>query len=244
MKNFLISYYHWGDLLGMAVLFAIGYFALKIIQLGLNKYVFGGAWHSILLKIMHIALLIFLPASILILISIFILINPPLHSLLIFLILLLGYSQFKNFVTGRFIKFDQSLTKGKRLCVGNQEGVVYDLEQFGIQLQTKKGKHFVGYSKMFTKGYTILSGGEVGSIIQLSITPTSQDKSQNHLEQLMDILTSTPYIDRIQKPRLSVSKKNPQKIIALISLKEERYTQELNALLDERGYSCKIINTK
>ena len=136
---------------------------------------------------------------------------------------------------------NKALHKGTRIAVNDIEGVIYEAERFGLQLQTKRGRHFVNYSKMLADGYTVLGGDNVGSIFQLKITAENPEKKINHKEYLMDKLASTPYLDRIQKPILENFDEKSDIINARISLKEATYLADLRHLLSSWGYACEIL---
>ncbi len=238
--EFLQPHYDWGDFIIIAIVLVAIYAVLKIVQILLDKFELLGNFQSTVKSFLHLIFLVYQPLAILALAGVFILVNPPMHGLLFLLALVLGFGYFKNFVTGRFIRRDRSLIKGKRLAVNKQEGVIYDLEPFGLQLQTSRGRHFVNYSKMMSDGYTVLSGEEIGGVLQLKI---AAEKDGNHKERLFDILASAPYVDHIQKPELEVSKKNPNKLKARVSLKEESHVLELKELLGEWGYSCQVLKS-
>lgn len=241
MQKILETGYTWIDFIGIFLLLLLVYFGLKVSKSLLERFNLLGAIQKSVNNSLHYVLLVYEPVAVLILAGVFVLVAPLINGLIVLFLLILGGGYFKNYISGQFISRDPSVAKGKRLSVNKMEGVIYDLERFGVQLQTERGLHFVSYSKMQTDGYTILGGDQVGGIIHMKITADDSEKKINHKEYLMDLLFSTPYLDRIQKPILEVSEKNPNRFNARISLKEVSHLADLRLLLNELGYSCKIL---
>ena len=238
MNNFFKTDYNWGDFIGIAFLLLLFYVGLRILKLLLDRFNLLGSFQKRINEALYYLLLIYEPLAGLILASVFVMVAPRMNGLIVLLMLILGGGYFKNYLSGRFLKRNKSLVKGTRVAINDIEGVIYDAERFGIQLQTERGQHFLSYSKMLTDGYTVLGGERVGSIFHLKITADNTEKKINHKEYLMDRLASTPYLDRIQKPILEVSGKDSNSIDALIPVKEASHLADLRTLLNDWGYSC------
>ena len=88
-----------------------------------------------------------------------------------------------------------------------------------------------------------MAGEQVGGFFNLVLTVNEEESKINHVSHLMDMFVTTPYINRNQKPVLVASQKNPNKIEARVSLKEESHLQELMALINEWGYSAKLVKS-
>lgn len=243
MDKFFSPYYSWGNFISIGLFLLLLYFILLFFKNMLDKFQFLGAAQPTVNKSVHYLLLVYEPVGLLLLASIFILIDPKVHGIFALLIGIFGSTYIKSYISGRFIQRDRNLVKGKGITANNLSGVIYDMEQFGLQLQTNKGLHFVSYSKMLSEGYTLLTGDEVGGFFNLIITSKDTETKVNHVDHLMDIFVSTPYINRNQKPVLVASQKNPNKIEARVSLKEESHLQELMALINEWGYASKLLKT-
>lgn len=241
MNNFFKTNYNWADFIGIGLLLLLFYVGLRILKLLLDRFNLLGSIQRRVNATLHYLLLIYEPLAGLVLASVFVMVAPRMNGLIVLLMLILGGGYFKNYISGRFLRRNKSLVNGTRISVNNVEGVIYEPELFGVQLQTERGRHFLNYSKMLADGYTILGGERVGSIFHLKITADNSEKKTNHKEYLMDRLASTPYLDRIQKPILEVSGKDSNQIEARISVKEANHLADLRLLLNGWGYSCESL---
>ena len=241
--NFLSPSYSWADFIMIGLFLLLLYFILIFFRSLLDKFHFLGTYQPIIRNFVHLLLLIYEPIALLILSSVFILINPKVNGVFALLAGFFGSSYIKSYISGRFIQRDSSLAKGRAIKTKDLSGVVYDMEKFGLQMQTNRGLHFISYSKMLDEGYTLLAGDEVGGFFNLVLIANEKEEKANHIPHLMDMFVSTPYINRNQKPVLVASQKNPNKIEARVSLKEESHLQELMALINEWGYSAKLIKS-
>ena len=235
--------YSWADFIAIWLFLLLLYFILIFFRSLLDKFQFLGTFQPVVRICVHLVLLIYEPIALLTLSSVFILINPKVHGVFALLTGFFGASYIKSYISGRFIQRDSSLVKGRAIKTKDLSGVVYDMEKFGLQLQTNRGLHFVSYSKMLEDGYTILAGEQVGGFFNLVLTVNEEESKINHVSHLMDMFVTTPYINRNQKPVLVASQKNPNKIEARVSLKEESHLQELMALINEWGYSAKLVKS-
>jgi len=88
-----------------------------------------------------------------------------------------------------------------------------------------------------TDGYMLLSGEEVGGFYQLNIQPNEPDEKIDYSTQLLDLLTTTPYLDWNHRPQLLPSKDTSKTIKARVVVKEESHLHDLITLIQEWGYS-------
>jgi hypothetical protein len=232
--------FNWFDL-GVAALFLLlVYFLLQFLQRIIVRAGFLKNLRFNIQNDIHKLLLFYEPLVFVILIGIFVFINPVLHGTLLLLLVLLAFKQLRNYMSGRVIQINKSLSAGKKIKVNAQQGVISAVGRQGIELQTDEGLHFIPYLHLQEKGYTIISGQEIGGFYQLEIIPQSEkEKSAVHLERLMNLLASTPYLDMQFKPELSVSGETIQ---ARVLLKEENHLSALLPLIEDWGYQAKVIN--
>jgi len=176
----------------------------------------------------------------LILSGIFVYINPPFHGILMLMLLIGGYRQIKDYLSGRIVHFDNYISVGKRLKTENTQGIISKMGRLGVKIRTNKGTHFINYSKLMTDGYMLLSGEEVGGFYQLNIQPNEPDEKIDYSTQLMDLLATTPYLDWNHRPQLLPSKDTSKSIKARVVVKEESHLHDLIILIQEWGYSVKV----
>ncbi len=231
--------FSWGNFLTIAlVLFAL-YFFLQFLHQILERFQIFGNWQKHFKKWIYHLLLIYEPLVVLILSSVFVLINPIFHGLLMGLLLLVGFSHIKNYMSGRIVQFDNAIGIDKRLTTNNLHGVISRIERLGLKLSTSKGLFFVSYSQLLADGYLLESGEEIGGLYQLKISPIDTKEKTDHIRQLMDLLATAPYLDWNHKPTLIRSTEIPNQIDAQMIIKEESHLQDLMLLIEEWGYHCK-----
>lgn len=193
---------------------------------------------------LHYALIIYEPAGIVFVGSLFVLWNPPVHGSIIGVLLLVGFPHIKNYVSGRIVRFDQAVTSGIQLRTGEVKGIVAGLGNMGLQLKTNEGMFYITYSSLLADGYTLLSGDEVGGFYHLRIIALEKDKEGAESPSLMDLLAVTPYLDWNHKPEWippGGAREHPE---ARVLLREENHLYELRDLMKEWGYQCRLVKEK
>ncbi len=241
MQDILLIKFTWTNFLLIALVFAALYFALQFLRRLSEQFTFLGRHQHAYQKIVELLLLLFEPLAVIVLASVFILINPIFHGLIMALLLLIGFSHVRNYLSGRIILANHNIAIGERLRSGTSEGVIFSLERLGLNLQTNEGLNQLSYSSLLTNGYTILSGEEIGGFYQFVISPKEEKGKANHLVYLRDLLATTPFIDWNHLPELYENDESPVQISASLSLREESHLYEFMALVKEWGYSIKLV---
>lgn len=230
----------WTNLLVAAFALSALWFALQFLPGFLNRTIFRGRFQSAVDNGLRYILLIYEPMVLLILGSIFVLINPVFHGLIIGLIFVFSFIGIKNYAIGRIIQLDILLSVGNRLGTQNLQGIISKTGRLGLHLKTNKGLQFIPYAQLYSNGFMVLSGEEIGGFYELKITPKEPDDIINYRIQLMDLLATAPYLDRNHKPEILPSGESPEQLHAKILVKEESHLYDLISLMDEWGYSCKL----
>ncbi len=234
----LRHYYSWMDLLLAALLLYGVYAFLYMIKGRLQKTKRVEGFRAGVYHIITPFLLLYQPLTILVLALIFLFINPLVHGTLLLILAVAGFSRIRDYLSGRIILFNPLITVGKRMRTDKSTGVISRVSRIGLYLQTGEGLHFVNYSTLLTEGYSLITGKNIGGYYQLRLSSPSGET--NALRSLADLLTTTPYLDRSFKPELSYSEKEPEKILARLSVREEKHLTELLALLKEWGFPATI----
>lgn len=240
MENLFESQFSWGEFFVIALLLLVLYLILNFLERVLDRFTFLGKYQSMVKSFVHHTLLVYEAMVLLILSGVFIYINPPFHGILAFMVLIGGYAQIKDYLSGRIVQFDNYISVGKRLKTENTQGIISNMGRLGLKIRTNKGLHFVNYSKLLTDGYMLLSGEEVGGFYQLNIQPNEPDEKIDYPTQLLDLLTTTPYLDWNHRPQLLPSKDPSKPIKARVVVKEESHLHDLITLIQEWGYSVKV----
>ncbi len=241
MENFFISQFTWQRLLLVAISLLALFFLLKFLDRILGRFNFLGKYQEIVKNCIHYTLLIYEVLALLILGSVFVLINPQFHGILALIVVVGGFTHIKNYFSGRIVQYDNSINVGKRLKTENVQGIISDMGRLGIKVRTKKGLQFINYSNLVNHGYMLLSGDEVGGFYQLNIKPNEIDEKIDYHVQLIDLLATTPYLDWNHKPQIIPSKDDTKSIQARVVVKEESHLHDLITLINEWGYSCRVV---
>lgn len=231
--------YTWGNLLKLVVILATIWLVLYFVRELFRRTIWFGKSQSSLLRVVEVLVLLFEPITVLLVITTFVLINPIPHGLILVLVIAGGFPHFKNYLSGRIVRFDSKVKVDKKLKTKEISGIIYEKERLGLRLKTAKGLQFIGYSQLLNQGYMLLADEEIGGFYKLRIEPkTEEEKSVNHLHKLQNLLISAPYLDRNYRPEIT---QDGNLIEAQISVREKTHLTELSALIDERGYSCKVL---
>ena len=241
MENFFMTQASWSKLFIIAFGLFCLYFALKFLRKLVKRASFLRIFQDPLQRIIRYTLLLYEMAVILILTSIFVMINPLYHGILLAIVLVIAYNHIKNYVSGRMIKMANEIKEGSGLQTMESEGIVANLRRLGLNLKTKDGIYFIEYSKLMSEGYTILAGEDIGGFYQLKITPQEEDTKTNHLNRILDLLITAPYLDWHHKPEVLPCDENLSDLEARVLVREEIHIHELVAMIKEWGYDCKII---
>lgn len=185
-------------------------------------------------------LLIHEPLSLLLLASIFVLINPVFDGLIMAFFVLIGFNQLKDYASGRIIQFDNSVVVGKRLSTQNLQGVIMKKTRLGLYLKTTKGLQFISYSQLYNNGFQLLSVSKLGGYYKLRISPEESNNKINYQNQLTDLLATAPYLDRNYKTEVFPSGGNSNQFNAKVSVRQEQHLYDLMSLIREWGFSCEV----
>jgi hypothetical protein len=230
----------WGNLLIIAITLLVFYFALQFFNRIVRRAAFLRVFQKPIQRVIRYLLLLYEMLVIIILGSVFIMINPFYHGILLGVILLVAFSHIRNYVSGRMIKMANEIREGGSLQTDKMEGSVAKLRRLGLNLKTKKGIHFIQYSELMSNGYTILAGEDIGGFYELQITAKEEESKVNHATRLLDLLITAPYLDWHHKPEVTAKSENPNNLEAKVLVREEVHVHELVTLIKEWGYGCRI----
>ncbi len=232
--------YNWGDLIFLTIILVLVYLLLLFFR----KIVFSisilGGTRKIVQRFLDITLILYEPLFILVIVSVFVMIKPGVHGLIIGVILVMGYSHIRNYFHGRLFMSDKSLKAGRRIKITNQEGIITSMGRLGIQVRSDDGLHYLPYQILVTEGFVMSSGDKIGGYYHLSINEPKDELGKNYETELSNILVSSPYVDGDHKPEIERSIISDGVIDVRLLVKEEQHLNDLIALLAEYGYHSKI----
>ncbi|NJB84967.1 hypothetical protein GGR26_000712 [Lewinella marina] len=238
MDEYLNAYFSWADLiLAAAILYGV-YALLSLLRDRLERVRRTQGVRARAHRVIATFLLYYEPITVLLLATIFVFINPVLHGVILILLVAAGFGRLRDYLSGRIILGTPLIAVGKRMQADQSTGVISRINRIGLYLQTGEGLHFVNYSTLLTNGYSLITGKDIGGYYQLHLSPT--EKRERPLTELMDRLTSTPYLDRGFRPEVSHPEPGSPDIQVRLSVREEKHLSELLALLQEWGYPATI----
>ncbi|RMG22588.1 MAG: hypothetical protein D6730_16160 [Bacteroidetes bacterium] len=217
------------------------YFFLKFLQKSLNQIQFRTKAGRRLQSGIYYLLLVYEPLAAIVLANLFILIHPLIHGLTLGVVFLLGFRHVRNYLTGKLMRLDKNFSLGNKLRSGPVNGIIAHVGRFGVYIQTREGRHFITYLHLMQQGYTFTPSDDVGGFYHLQLTPKQQFPHISHRVRLMDLLTTAPYLDWKYKPELITLPDHPDELQIKVLVKEEIHLSELIALMEEWGYSTRII---
>ena len=238
MEDIVIPRFSWMDLLFAALILYGAYALLFLLRDRLEKYKRPDGFRAGAYNVIAAGLLLYEPIVVLILIMIFVFISPAIHGLIVLLVITAGFSRIRDYLSGRIVLFTPLIAVGKRMKTERYTGVISRIDRIGLYLQTGEGLHFINYTDLLTRGYSLVTGKDIGGYYQLSLTPPAD--RENALQELSDRLTTTPYLDRSFRPELAYADTGGNRIQARLSVREEKHLTELIALLREWGYPATI----
>jgi len=240
MEYLLQSHFTWWIFFMVAIVLLASYFILQFAKQVLENTQFGGEARLPLLNGIERLLVFYEPLVILLLLSAFVLVNPPFHGMLAALVVIGSFAHIKNYISGRIIQMDKNIIIGNRINIAQQKGVISEMGRLGLKLKTDKGTQYINYSTLTTNGFMLLSGEEIGGYYQLKIIPKEPQEKINYQLRLMDMFATTPYLDWDYKPTLTQTNGENMALNAKIMVREKGHLQDLVKLIEERGYTCSV----
>jgi len=231
----------WWEFLLVALALVVIYFILFEIQQLTKHSSFSGRYQNQFREIFRKIFVVFELVAIVTLAGVFIWIKPMLHGLIIGFLVIGSWSYLRSYMSGRWVHFDNTLTEGIELRAAELQGVVSKMGRVKLHLQTNDGLHHLSYNQLLEKGYTLVSGEEIGGFYHLALTPKeSLQDVASHRTHLLDLFATAPYVDWHHKPEIFRDDTDENRLEAKILIKEESHLHELIALIKEWGYNCKL----
>ncbi|MEM8526571.1 MAG: hypothetical protein AAGG68_18150 [Bacteroidota bacterium] len=227
----------WLNLLFAAIVLLGIYFLLRFADKRLLNATLSNRYFDVLKNVVHYGLLIYEPLVVVVLISVFVLINPLIHGVIIAALAIIGFQHLRNYVTGRLIQLDNHVAVGKQVKLSQEQGVISEIGRTGLYLQTTTGRHFIPYQEVYITGYTLTNREEVGGFYQLKIKTPEDKKGEN---RLLDLMATVPYLDWNHQPKISIDSENENALRVQVSVKEEKHVRELMTALNEWGYQAEM----
>ncbi len=214
------------------------YFLIQLLYRLIRRTTILGRAQARVKELFFAIQLLYEPIALIILSISFVFVHPLFCGSFVLLFFLVGFNQFRNYLGGKLVQLNHMLEAGRRLRFQNLNGIISDMGLLGLYMQTREGRHFVSYAQLLTQGYTIVSGTEVGGFYQLRIENPEKENLINNSIELMDMLTTLPYLDWNFKPEIS-EESGKYKVKLLV--REELHLKELITLIQERGLQSSLL---
>ena len=219
------------------------YFLLKLIKYLIERFANDRPRLASFKEVIRLLLIGYEPIALILLSVVFIFINPYFHGILWVIGSVFGFNSIRNYMIGRLFQIDTNIEAGKQVKIGNIKGLITKMGNRGIYIQNSEGLHFMGYSKPFNEGYSALSSDEIGGFYDLQIIPDNNNSLTQQLTAIEDLLVTVPYLDIYHQPKLQlVNDKTTTFIKCSILLKENSYLADFEQLINEWGYTCKVLD--
>lgn len=234
-----VEEFTWWDFFFAAIILLGIYFLLRFANKRLSSVSLEKPYIEVLKKVVYYSLVIYEPLVVLSLGSIFILIHPLQHGIIVAGLLIISFSHLRHYLSGRLLQLDKYLAVGKQIQLDHKKGVISDIKRTGLYVQTAEGRHFLNYTDLYEKGYTLVTNDDIGGFYQLRIkTP----ENQSGVEHLLDLLSTIPYLDWEYQPKIRPFESDDNDLKVQVSVKEERHLNEMMEALEEWGYHCSILS--
>lgn len=220
-------------LLAMYIVFKVLHRWLSLDRFG--KTVLGTRLGNLTRSFVEKFLLFYEPMVILIVTISLFLVNPIVHGLVIFIVVVAGFPGLKHYINGRILRLGTSLGQATRIQTDSVKGVITEWDRLGLYLSTDEGLRHIPYSHLVENSFTLISGERMGHAIDLHLT--EKEGADASFEKLQGIMAMCPYLDVSQKPILQ---EMPDQVKATVVLKDELYLPDLIQVLSEWGWDSKL----
>lgn len=169
--------------------------------------------------------------------SLFVLINPFWHGLILFFLLLITFPLLRNYLIGRLLCFDPDFATGKRIGVSGSKGVINHMNRLGIYVNTNNGMQYFNYKQLQRDGFSIMTDSSMEEYCDLNISVPEEEATS--AQQLLYKLMGVPYLDSGYKPILIQNEADTAFRIRVL-IRKGNHRRELLQLIEDWGYQCQF----
>ncbi|WP_027392453.1 hypothetical protein [Aquimarina latercula] len=218
----------WRGLWSLFIFLIITYWAIQLIIYLLKRFAKRNLGNKRFINTIKKVALFYIPAASLILILDFISINYITHTIILVVISLFGYQYIKNYINGIFFRNNPLFREEVFVKIGDIEGEIEKVLPFGITISEEEGEHYINYSYVEKKGFTIKSDKDS------SLRKTMYLKTDLAIEQLLDLLFDNPILNYNDPPSVTRDKES-EKLKMQYTLEQGSATEDLIAFLKEQN---------
>jgi len=224
-----------GFALILFLLLAIGLIYFRLIHPRLNRINYQGGKELLSIHLLDR----FVGSCIVILLAVsFILVNPPLHALIVLFLILIFFETLLNFSAGCNLIFEARLREGMEVEIGHSEGVLKNLKWTGLTVSEGRKSEFLPYRKVLREGVSVVQGN-IPQIVTLLCSRKDDLEVQQAQALLQGKLFSFPFVINGSKPTYLIEEKDIKVSLALTS---SNFISSLREMLQQAGFTVEILN--
>lgn len=184
--------------------------------------------------------LFLLPLSTLILIIVFVMVNPFINGLLTLMALVVFYIPTSHWIHGLAIRNEHLLEIDQEIETETYKGRIEKIGNLGLQLRSPNGVKFVNYSNLLEAGLVSSTSLESKALVDLRLQVEEGEENKFHL--LNEKLAFVPYIDWTRN--FKTTNVSPTEIQLSMYLKSDEFQDSIVRLLKEWGFKAIIGQSK
>ena len=237
MESFFEPHFTWASLGFSMIALVCLYIVLFLVKNKALEFPIHKKYREILFTLLRNALLLYELLFAVIVGSIFLLINPLWHGILILFLVVITFPLIRNYVTGKLLCFDQDLHVGKTLITNEIRGVINKMNGLGIYIITNDGVYYSNYTSLQKNGFSLVLDSETNEYCYLNIS--SADGQEINLNTLSFKLMAIPYLDASYPPNFTDSN-NSTMVQVKILIRSGKHRYEVIQLIEGWGYQCNL----
>lgn len=239
MPNLLKPHFTWTFFLGTVVFLLLFYGILLFLERQAHQLPVTLKFKERLFNKLRSLLILYDLIFVVITTSIFMLLNPIWHGIIVLFLISITFPLMRNYMIGRFLCFDPEFQQGKRITVDQDTGVINKMNRLGIYVITNNGMKYINYMILQERGFSLLTDSLMQEYCDLNITANDRDHSNLSAEMLLYKLMGVPYLDSEYRPTLITNNANTEFQIRVLIRKGD-HQQELINLIKDWGYDCQL----
>lgn len=239
MTDLLKPHFSWLFFFGTVVFLLLFYGLLLFLQRQVHQFPVTLKFKDRLSNTLRSFLLLYDLIFVVVTASVFILLNPVWHGLVILFLVSITFPLMRNYMIGRFLCFNPEFHQGKRITVGKDTGVINKMNRLGIYMITNNGMKYINYMILQERGFSLLTDSLMQEYCDLNISAREEDRSNLSAEMLLYKLMGVPYLDSEYRPTLIANNADLEFQIRVL-IRKGNHRQELINLIKDWGYDCQL----
>ncbi|MEL6388746.1 MAG: hypothetical protein AAFQ02_01180 [Bacteroidota bacterium] len=221
-------------LLVLILLFGLG-ILLRIAHRVLRSTDYLPRYTKRLREAMRIVLIVYEPVALTIMTSLFVLVNPVLHGIITFIILIGSIGIIRSYLSGRVVRWDADLKTSMQITTDDKVGLISNLGRVGIRIKNEKGVQYVSYRKLMDDGYMLSSGDFGGRYHTIYInTDGSTQTHDRTVSEIEELILASPFVEA--DPATAVSHDDETGIKLRVLVRDQQHLTHFMRSLRAKNY--------